>query len=181
VAYPDLLEPMTRLGREIRMLEDFYLEGDAIRHERVLRDGKPDWDLDVVAGPRGAVLFALDLAYTPDPEERVFQFSPPREAEFGFPLPAYLRVPAEVFRVDADGVASVPYRLEGGRVNIRDRASRVAIYVAASKVGERARIELLRRRLIERETALGFDPGKNPSDLAVLRRLLETKKNENPN
>jgi hypothetical protein len=181
VAYPDLIEPMTRLGREIRMLEDFYLEGDATSHERVLRDGKPDWDLDVVAGPRGAVLFALDLAYTPDPEEKVFQFGPPREAEFGFPLPAHLLVPAEVFRVDADGVTSVPYRVEGARVKIRGQANRVTIYVVAAKVGERARIESLRRRLIERETTLGFDPGKNPSDLAVLRRLLETKKNENRN
>lgn len=180
VAYPDLIEPMTRIGREIRMLEEFYLEGDATSHERVLRGGKPDWDLDVVAGPRGAVLFALDLAYTPDPEERVFRFGPPREAEFRFPLPAYLRAPAEVLRVDAEGVTPVPYRMEAGRVNIQDRASRVAIYVAAAGTSERGHLELRRLNLIQREAVFGFDPGNNPSDFAVLRRLLETKKNENP-
>lgn len=41
LAFPDLIEPMTRVGREIRMLEDYYLEGDAVSHERILRDGKP--------------------------------------------------------------------------------------------------------------------------------------------
>jgi hypothetical protein len=79
------------------MLEDYYLEGDATSHERVLRDGKPDWDLDVVAGPRGAVLFALDLAYEADREERVFKFGPPRDATFRFRVPAYLSPRRGVF------------------------------------------------------------------------------------
>ena len=122
---PDLIEPMTRVGREIRMLEEFQLEGDATSHERVMRDGKPDWDLDVVAGPRGAVLFALDLAYTPDPEERVFRFGAPRESTFRFALPAYLRKPASVFRVDADGVSPVDATVSDGVVTLRDRASQI--------------------------------------------------------
>jgi hypothetical protein len=171
VAFPDLIEPMTRVGREIRMLENYCLEGDATSHERVLRDGKSDWDLDVVAGPRGALLFALDLAYTPDPEERVFKFGPPREATFLFPLPAYLRVPAEIFRVDADGVTQVQHQVSGGFVEIRDRVSRAAIYVVAAKTGERARIETHRQALIAREKTLGFDPAGKPTDLAVLQEM----------
>jgi hypothetical protein len=174
-AFPDLLGPMTRIGREIRMLDDHYLEGDAASHRRVLRDGKPDWDLDVVAGPRGAVLFALDLAYRPDPEERVFRFGPPRDVEFRFPLPASLRKPAEVFLVDADGVVPVEHSVTEGVVVLRDRVSRVAVYVAAANVGERARIEGRRRELVLAEEATGFDPGANPDDLARLRELLTTK------
>lgn len=181
VTFPDLLEPMTRVGREIRMLEEYYLEGDATSHERVLREGKPDWDLDVVAGPRGALLFALDLAYTPDPMERVFQFGPPRTGVFRFPLPTYLRSPAEIFRVDADGVTSVEWSVKGGVVEIRDRVSRVAVYGVASKTGERARIEARRLALIASENALGFDPGRNPADLAVLKQLVAGERNENSN
>ena len=105
--FPDLIEPITRVDREIRLLEDFYLEGDAYHYERRSRDGKPDWDIAVVAGPRGAVCFALDLAYVPDPKEKVFKFGPPREVTMDFPLPAYLRPPAEVLRVDADGIRAV--------------------------------------------------------------------------
>lgn len=171
VTFPDLIEPMTRVGREIRMLEDYFLEGDATSHERMLRDGRPDWDLDVVAGPRGAVLFALDLAYTADPDERVFRFGEPREVTFRFPLPAYLRAPAEVFRVDADGVAPVKHRVVGSVLEIEDRVSRAGIYVAASRAGEQVHLEARRSALVDAENALGFDPGRNPADLAVLQEL----------
>ena len=175
VTFPDLIEPLTRVGREIRLLEDHYLEGDATSHERVQRSGKPDWDLDVVAGPRGAVLFALDLAYQPDPQERVFKFGPPRPSEFRFPLPAYLRTPAEVFRVDADGITPVDHTVAAGRVTIRDQASRVAIYVVAASFGERAKLEARRQQLISTENAVDFDPGNKPEDLASLRALLSSK------
>lgn len=175
MTFPDLIEPMTRVGREIRMLEDYYLEGDAVNHERVLRDGKLDWDLDVVAGPRGALLFALDLAYTADREERAFQFGPPRDATFRFRVPAYVSPITEVFHVDADGLAQVDHKVNGGIVEIRDRFSRVAVYVAAKAPGERDRIEARRQALIAAENAIGFDPGRNPTDLAVLQEMARKK------
>jgi hypothetical protein len=172
VTFPDLIEPMTRIGREIRMLEEFYLEGDATSHERVLRDGKPDWDLDVVAGPRGALLFALDLAYEADRAERAFKFGPPRDVTFRFRVPAYVSPVAEVFRVDADGLTRVDSRVDGGIVEIRDRVSRVAVYVATTAPGERARIEVRRQALVAAENSIGFDPGSNPADLAMLQELV---------
>jgi len=176
VTFPDLIEPMTRVGREIRMLEEYYLEGDATSHERVLRDGKPDWDLDVVAGPRGAVLFALDLAYTADREERTFKFGPPREATFRFRVPAYVSHVAEVFRMDADGVIPVAHVMDRGVVEVRDQVSRVAVYVVAAAPGEQARIETRRQRLVAAENAIRFDPGRVPADLAVLQELVRARK-----
>lgn len=172
VTFPDLIEPMTQVGREIRMLENHWLEGDATSHERVHREGRPDWDLDVVAGPRGALLFALDLAYRPDPEERVFRFGPPRSTVFRFPLPSYLRKPVEVFRIDADGMSAVEHSWVDGTLILKDRASRVAIYVASASAGEQARLEARRQALVAAEQALGFDPGGNPADLATLKALL---------
>lgn len=129
--FPDLIEPITHVGREVRMLEESYLEGDASYFERRTRDGKPDWDISVVAGPRGALLFALDLDYKPDPVEKVFQFGPPRDARFGFRLPAYIRNPVEVFRVDAEGTAAVEHTAKNGLLEIHDRVSGVAVYVAS--------------------------------------------------
>jgi hypothetical protein len=172
VSFPDLIEPMTRVGREIRMLDDYYLEGDAVSHERVLKDDRPDWDLGVVAGPRGALLFALDLAYQVDREARVFKFGAPRDCKFTFPLPAYLRSPVEVFRVDADRTTEAEYAVSDGSVTIHDQVSGVAIYVAARAPGERDRIEARRRALIAEEGALKFDPGRNGSDLEVLKKIL---------
>jgi hypothetical protein len=173
VKFPDLLESITRVGREIRMLDDFYLEGDAVSHESVQHDGKPAWDLDVVAGPRGALLFALDLDYQADPVEKAFTFNPPREATLSFRLPAYAGRPAEVFRVDADGVTAVAHTVKAGRLEVRDRVSRVAVYVAASRAAERERIETRRKALIAEEDSLGFDAGRNPDDLKVLKQLLD--------
>ncbi len=171
--FPDLIEPITRVGREIRMLEDFYLEGDAVSHERILRDGRPDWDLDAVAGPRGALLFALDLDYVADSTEKVFKFGPPREARFRFHLPVYARQPVEVFRVDADGVAPIEHTTKEQLLEVRDRVSRVAIYVAATRAGERERIETRRKTLMAEENSLGFNPGQNEADLTVIRQLLD--------
>ena len=174
LAYPDLIEPMARVGREIRMLEDYYLEGDATHHERILRDGKPDWDLDAIAGPRGAVLFALDLDYKADKQERVFKFGAPRETTFQFKIPAYLNAIDEVFRVDADGLREIDATVNDSTIIIRDEASRVAIYVAAAKPGERTRIEANRQALVAAENALDFDPGGKETDLQVLRELHES-------
>lgn len=172
VKFPDLIDPINRVGREIRMLEDFYLEGDATSHERVRREGRPDWDLAVMAGPRGAVCFALDLDYVPDPRDRVFRFGPPRAATLRFRLPAYARPPVEVFRVDADGTIPVDFRTTEEGLEIRDRVRGVAIYVAARQRGERERIEARQQALVAGETVIGFDPGRNPTDTEVLRRLL---------
>ena len=176
VKFPDLFQPITRVGREIRMLDDYYLEGDAVSHERALRDGKPDWDLDVVAGPRGGLLFALDLDYQPNPAEKVFQFGPPRAARFRFQVPTYGRHPVAVFRVDADGVTAIQHNADGGILEIRDRASRLAIYVAANHAGERNRIEARRKALVAEEDASGFDPARNAADLEVLRQLLDSSR-----
>ena len=176
VAFPDLFEPMARVGREIRMLEEYYLEGDAISHERVARAGRPDWDLDVVAGPRGALLFALDLAYEPDREERTFRFGPPRAVTLRFPQPAYARPSFGVFRIDADGLQPITHRVETGSLSIADQASRVAVYLVPFQAGEVERIESRRQALLAREQALGFNPGTNPADLTVLQQLVPPRK-----
>ncbi len=171
VTFPDLIEPMTRVGREIRMLEEYYLEGDATSHERVLRDGTPDWDLNVVAGPRGAVCFALDLAYVPDPKEKVFKFGPPREFTMDFPLPAYLRPPTEVVRVDADGIRAVAFTNTTNGIRFTANCGPVNIFVASPRAGLADELKARLKSLIEFEDAFGFDPGRNAQDLEKLRRL----------
>jgi len=61
---------MTRVEREIRMWERFYLEGAAYRYRLIQNAGKPDWDLASIAAPHAALLFALDLAYREQLEAR---------------------------------------------------------------------------------------------------------------
>jgi hypothetical protein len=171
--FPDLLKPIQRVGREVRLLEDFYMRGDACSYRRLERDGRPDWDLSVIGAPGGALLFALDLDYYPDPEEKVFQFRNARPAEFAYRLPGYARNPVDVFRVDADGVYEVDYEVTADGVEVRDTLSRVGIYVATRDEKLRARLEWKRRGLVETEKRAGFDPVGNPVDFGLLKGLLE--------
>ena len=151
--FPDTWEPMTRVGREIRMLEPFLLEGDAYRFERRVQNGRPDWDLASIASPEAAVLFALDTAYVADKKEKIFMFGPPRDAVFAYSLPSYLRSPADVFRIDADGIHDVNWQVGGDGVVIHDSRSRDAIYIATKSPGLRLAVEQRRQAALAHESA----------------------------
>ncbi|HOJ32824.1 MAG TPA: hypothetical protein PKY35_02665 [Candidatus Hydrogenedentes bacterium] len=176
VKWRDTLGELGRIGREIRMLDEFMLEGDAYAHSRLRRpDGAFDWDTASVCGPRAALLFALDLDYVPDPYERVFRFGPPRPASWRFALPAYLSEIQDVFRVDANGTYDVPYSFENGLITIQDTINKVGIYLAAARPGTREYIEEKRKRLIEEEQSLEFDPANNDEHFAQLLSLVKDR------
>ena len=129
--YPDTWEPMTRIGREIRMLEPFLLEGDAYQFEHRLKpEGTPDWELASIVSPDAAVLFANDTSYVADEKQNVFLFGPPRAAEFTFKLPPWIRKPVSISRMDADGLHDVKWSVENGSATISDTRSHDAIYIA---------------------------------------------------
>jgi hypothetical protein len=170
--YRDCIEITTRIGREIRALDDLYTAGDATWHQRIAKDGKPNLDLNVVAAPKAALLFAMDLDYYPDLEAKVFKFRGPRAVEAEFPLPAWLRKPADLFRIDADGVHDVQWSVTDGGVKVSDQVDRVAVYVAAPDGNARAERAKRIENLKAAETALGFDPAANEADFMVLCRDL---------
>ncbi len=162
--FPDTWESIMRIGREIRMLEPFYLTGDAYQFERRTRaDGAPDWDLASIASPDAAILFALDTAYGPDPIANVFKFDAPHEVTFTFRLPEWLRRPSDVFRVDAEGIHEIDWRVEGHSAIIQDQRSRDAIYVATQTPNVRDEIEARRRAAIAWEDS-------HPVDAAALAK-----------
>ena len=174
VAFRDLIEPITRVGREALVLEPLLLEGAAGRHERLRTpDGAPDWDLATICGPGGAVLFALDLDYRADAKRREFVFGGPRPCSWRFRLPRYLAGVVDVFRIDADGVADAVWRRDGDALVIDAQADRVAVHVATPDAGLRGRLEATRRRLADGERATGFDPAGDAADFARLAALLE--------
>lgn len=156
--FPDTWEPIRRLGREIHMLEPWYLEGDAYQFVRRTRaDGTPDWDLASIAAPSAALLFANDTSYEPDPQEKIFKFGNPREVEFSFKLPPWLRKPVDVFRIDADGAHEVAWSIEGVNVIIKDTRTLDALYVVAANESVRQEILLRRMQAMDHESANAVD------------------------
>ena len=172
VKWRDTLDEVGRIGRELRMLDEFLLEGDAYGFKRMTNaKSELDWDIASVCGPRAALLFTLDLAYSPDPEERVFKFGPPRKATWRFPLPAYLQNIADVFRIDADGVYEVKWSCEDGAIEIQEEASRAVLYIATPDAKLRGYLEQKRQQLVDTEAALEFDPARSDADFALLEQL----------
>jgi len=170
VKFRDLIEPITRVNREIRLMEDLLLEGDAFEYRRELQDGQPSWDLASVSGPNGALLFANDLAYVPDAQEKVFRFTP-RDGVFAFKLPAYLPKLAEIFRLDANGLHDVTASIDSGRLVIHDTVNVVGIYVASPLPGLREKLQAKHAELIAFERSFVFDPASNDTDFETLRQL----------
>lgn len=172
VQWRDTLDELGRIGRELRMLDEFLLEGDAYEFERLSTpEGKPDWDVASVCGPRAALLFALDLDYTPDPQERIFVFGPPRAAHWRFRMPQYLSGTADVFRLDADGAKSVEWSYQGDSIVIQDQISKVGIYIATPDTDLRSYLESKRAKLMDAEAAFQFDPARNDTDFKQLAEL----------
>jgi hypothetical protein len=172
VKFRDLIDETTRVGREIRMLERFYLEGATYQYKQIRRKGKLNWDLASIVSPDGALLFALDLDYRADPTEKIFQFGTPRPARFEFRLPPFLQPPKDAFRVDADGVSEVRYESNAHGVNIEDQVSKVGIYVATTDTRLRERLGARRRELIRFEESLQFDPAGRDTDFQTLAAFL---------
>ena len=168
--FRDLIDPITRVNREILLMEPLLLEGDAYEYRRELRSGKLDWDLASVTGPSGGLFFANDLAYTPNPQQKVFEFQP-RDGEFSFRLPSYLRSPMDVFRIDADGVHDVKYTIQSNQLKITDRVQVAGIYAAAPGKELRQQLQAKLLKLLQEEKQYGFDPGASDEDFAKLSLL----------
>ncbi len=172
VAFPDLIEPITRVNREIRLIDRILLDGDAYQYRREMAESRPDWDLSSVVSPDAALLMVNDLSYVADMQEGVFRFPEARAATLQFRLPEWLHSPAEVCRVDADGVHDVPYSIDVPFILVQDRVRVAGMYVAAREAGWRARLQQLHEQLLSAESAVDFDPGNNDADQHLLRELL---------
>jgi hypothetical protein len=169
--YPDLIDPITRVNREIRLVDNILLEGDAFEYRRAEKDGLPDWDFNSVAGPRTALLVAHDISYQPDPNENVFRFTA-RACDAEFQIPPWFDQPLDVFSLDADGTKEVQFTIHDGRVKIKDDIYVVGIYVITIDKALRQEIDRELSQLINLEQSLDFDPANNPSDLARLQSIL---------
>jgi hypothetical protein len=111
-----------------------------------------------------SLIAANDTSYAPDPQESVFKFAPPRAVEFSFKLPPWLLKPAEVFRVDADGVHAIEWSMHGATITIKDTRTLDAVYIVAQDESVRAGILQRREMAMDHETA-------NAVDLADIRKL----------
>lgn len=169
VKYPDLLEPMQRIGREIRLLDRFYIHGCQWNHEKMGTDTDPLWDLSTFVAPQGILLFALDLDYAIDTATKTFVFRPNRKAVLTFKLPGGVDGNWALMRIGKDGPVTIPYtRKPEGRIEIRDDITEVGIYALLPSTSACIQLKEKWQGLIDRESTWDADPVKNVSDRGKL-------------
>lgn len=174
VKYRDLLPTIQQVNREALALEIFFLYGDSWKNKVIQTQEDPpeaDWELSSIICPRAALLCALDLRYDEDRLGRTFKFRRPREALFDFELPDFLKSPLDVFRIDANGVYDVQYQVNTNGVEITDKQSLAAIYVATRDRALRGELEKRRQYYANHETRYHFDPVNNRKDFDLLKNL----------
>lgn len=169
--FPDLIEPITRVNRETRLIEELLLRGDAFDHQEHRDRGKPDWETNVIAAPAEALLVVHDVAYQPDPTDKVFQFQP-RRGEWNFSLPLWIDTHAIVCAIDQDGIRELPATVESGSVTIADEVHVVGIYLVANDRDELTQLAARFQELKRLEQETGFDPAGNPEHLQRLQEIL---------
>ena len=128
--YPDLLEPMKRIGREIRLLDSFYIHGAQWVYERQGENKNPSWDLSTLVAPHGILLFALDLDYEIDKKSKTFLFTPHKKSSLKFQVPEWVDANWLLFRIGTNGPTDILYEMiRDNRIIINDRITEVGIYV----------------------------------------------------
>jgi hypothetical protein len=176
--FPDLLDPIRRVGREIQLLRPILESGTAYDYERIIEDAKHSWDLSSVVSQDSALLVANDLAYSIDEKTRTFQFSN-RSASLSFELPVWLASQGspeslDCFEIDADGPKPIGYKHSGQQITIDAKDLKVVgLYVVTRDKSLRQRLAEQSQKLDQREKSLGFDPIGNPEDRKSLQSWVD--------
>lgn len=165
--YPDLITPITRVNREIRLLDELLLRSTAFHYEAVPAGERPDWEISVLAASDAALLVVNDVGYTIDDKTNTFSFQR-RKGTWNFPRPPWLSQQAAIFRVDADGTHDVTANV-GEQLQISDEVLVTGIYVVSDNPGLRQQLQDKLQQLLAHEAALKIDPGNQESDLQLLR------------
>ncbi len=128
-----------------------------------------DIDLNVLAGPDYAALFAIDLKYRVS-ESNQFISSGKRSETMSFKIPAYLLQCDAAVKITHEGVFPVDVQVTDGNAIISDTFETTGMYIFYHS-GTRNWKELLTKRYNEiraTEASWQFDPINNDADFRIL-------------
>ncbi|MBM3442216.1 MAG: hypothetical protein FJX89_05870 [Bacteroidetes bacterium] len=170
--FPELLAPMQRIGREVRLLEPFYLQGAQWYYKRLATSEGPDWDVSTFVAPDGILLFALDLRYRADLDSKTFVFTPDRTAALRFQVPDWVSDSWQLWKLEVDGLRRMAYTLaSGGGLMLNDRITEVAIYVLLPNASSATALGRRWRDLLRSEANWPFNPAVDPLQMDDFLRL----------
>jgi hypothetical protein len=158
------LHEIQNINREIMIVGNLLSHGNSFSWVNRFMD----LDLNVIAGPDYAVLFAIDLRYRISPSNQ-FISAGSRMETMEFKLPGYLTDCDAVVKVSYNGVTSVKVKIKDGTAIVTDSLDTTALYVLYSPKTNTGN-DLIRRygEIIRAEKFWQFDPVNIDSDFNLL-------------
>ena len=159
------LTEIQRVNREIMVVGDMLSKTMPFWWQNRLLD----IDLNVLAGPDYAALFAIDLKYRVS-ESNQFISSGKRSETMSFKIPAYLLHCDAAVKIIHEGVFPVDVKVTDGNAIISDTFETTGMYIFYHS-GTRNWKELLTKRYNEiraTEASWQFDPINNDADFRIL-------------
>ncbi|MBC7398533.1 MAG: hypothetical protein H7289_01215, partial [Mucilaginibacter sp.] len=161
---PSLAE-IHRINRELTVLGDLLVRADPYWFQNRFKD----IDLNVLAGPDYALLFAIDLKYKVS-DSNQFVSAGKRSASLTFKIPAYLQNCNSALKVTHEGVYKVDVKVMNGTASINDSFETTGVYLLFNKadLGLANKIKLKFNETLANEASYRFDPITNDADFKVL-------------
>ena len=159
------LAEIQRINREIMVVGDLLTKTTTFWWQNRFMD----IDLNVLAGPDFAALFAIDLKYKVS-DKNQFVSSGKRSEIMAFKLPAYLQQCNAAVKVGHDGVTAVNVKIINGNAIITDTFETTSLYILYRSVNSNMKDLLTRRydEILATEASYEFDPINNDSDFGML-------------
>lgn len=160
------LSEIQHINREFMIVGDFLTKSTPFSWVNKFMD----IDLNVLAGPDFAVLFACDLKYRVSPVNQYVSSGPRRET-LEFKLPEYLLSCNAAAKVSHQGVSEVDVKIKDGCAIITDTIDVTGMYVLydTNKFDGLTALKDKYYKLLEQEKSYNFDPIRNNNDFKALR------------
>jgi hypothetical protein len=154
---------MQRIGREIKLLERFYLTGTQWDYRRIMDGKNPQWDLSTLVSPEGIVMFALDLDYRADHKTKTFIYRNERKASFDFKVAEWVKSDWKLLKIGAEKIEEKEFQLNSKthEITFSDVVSQDGIYLLLPNLSARDSIVKRFTDLLQQERDMEFKPSRN--------------------
>jgi len=159
------LAEIQRVNREIMVMGDLLSKTVPFWWQNRFMD----IDLNVLAGPEFAVLFAIDLKYKVS-ESNQFVSSGKRSEALAFKVPSYLQNCNAAAKITHEGITEVSVAMSNGNAIITDTFETTGLYILYHSGTQNLKDQLTKRfsDIVAREASYKFDPINNDADFRVL-------------
>ena len=136
-----------------------------------------DIDLNVLAGPDYAVLFAIDLKYEVS-EKNQFVSSGKRTEEMLFKIPDYLQRCNAALKITHEGISEVNVTINNNIATLTDTFDTAGMYILYNSTNKELKEMLTDRynKIKATEMTYHFDPINNDADFSILTDEIKTVK-----